>query len=356
MATIELSGICHRYPGTPDFALQPTDVTCEDGQTYALLGPSGCGKTTLLGTISGLLRPAAGRVLFDGRDVTQLETRQRNVAQVFQFPVVYDTMSVYDNLAFPLRNRWLAPQDVDERVRAIAVLLDLDTDLKRRARGLPADAKQRVALGRGLVREDVAAVLLDEPLTAVDPKTKWELRSKLREVHAELAPTLIYVTHDQNEALTVADRVFVMNAGRIVQEGTPQELFEHPAHTFVARFIGSPGMNIVACELAGASVRVAGRAFSLNERAAALGARGSAELGVRPELARLGEQAVPDSHAARVVRVEDFGRHRIVTVDLGGERFAVKVADGLLPREGTSLWLSLPAEHIRLFANGEALR
>ena len=220
-----------------------------DGGAYALLGPSGCGKTTLLNLISGLLQPTEGRILFDDNDVTLATPEQRNIAQVFQFPVIYDTMTVYDNLAFPLRNRSVPEPEVDKRVREIAHMLELDATLKSRAAGLTADGKQKISLGRGLVRSDVNVIMFDEPLTVIDPHLKWVLRSKLKELHQRIRRTMIYVTHDQTEALTFADQVVVMNNGEVVQTGTPVDLFERPMHTFVGHFIGSPGMNVLPCEV-----------------------------------------------------------------------------------------------------------
>ena len=180
----------------------------------APLGPSGCGKTTLLNIISGLIAPAAGRVLFDGKDVTHLPTERRNIAQVFQFPVIYDTMTVAQNLAFPLKNRAVQRGAIKKRVAEIAALLGLTEDLPRRARGTTSETKQKISLGRGLVRADVAAILFDEPLTVIDPSLKWQLRSKLKAVHRALDLLIIYVTHDQVEALTFADEVVVMKDGR----------------------------------------------------------------------------------------------------------------------------------------------
>ena len=183
-----------------DWALKQLDIEWSDGGAYALLGPSGCGKTTLLNIISGLVRPTEGRVLFNGVDLTDVPTDKRQIAQVFQFPVVYDTMTVYDNLAFPLRNRGVPEPEVDARVNEIARMLDLQGTLQRRAAGLTADGKQKISLGRGLVRSDVNVIMFDEPLTVIDPHLKWQLRSKLKELHQRIARTMIYVTHDQTEA------------------------------------------------------------------------------------------------------------------------------------------------------------
>src|SRR3954453_1878519 len=199
MARIVLEKLAHAYSQRParenDFAVKQIDMTWERGGAYALLGPSGCGKMTLLNIISGLVRPTRGRVLFDARDVTPLRTEARNIAQVFQFPVVYDTMTVAENLAFPLRNRRVPRDVIAARIKEIAGLLGLERALDRKARNLTADAKQKISLGRGLVRSDVAAILFDEPLTVIDPHLKWQLRSTLKELHRRLNVTMIYVTH-----------------------------------------------------------------------------------------------------------------------------------------------------------------
>lgn len=232
-----------------DAILRGVDLEVRSGEVVVLLGPSGCGKTTLLNLISGLLKPTHGRIVFDGRDVTDASPEERNIAQVFQFPVIYDTMTVYQNLAFPLRNRHVPAADIDRRVREVAHMLELDGMLHRRASGLTADSKQKISLGRGLVRSDVNVIMFDEPLTVIDPHLKWVLRSKLKELHQRIRRTMIYVTHDQTEALTFADKVVVMKDGEVVQIGTPIELFEKPSHTFVGHFIGSPGMNILPCSI-----------------------------------------------------------------------------------------------------------
>ncbi len=207
-----------------------------------------------------MLRPSHGTIAFDGRDVTAATPQARNIAQVFQFPVIYDTMTVGENLAFPLRNRGVPQVQVRERVGRVAEMLDLSGTLDRRASGLAADAKQKISLGRGLVRQDVSAILFDEPLTVIDPQLKWQLRRKLKEIHHEFRLTLIYVTHDQTEALTFADQVVVMSRGKAVQVGPADALFERPAHTFVGHFIGSPGMNFLPGQWRDGAIELAGRA------------------------------------------------------------------------------------------------
>ncbi|HEX3217206.1 MAG TPA: ABC transporter ATP-binding protein, partial [Aestuariivirgaceae bacterium] len=328
MARITLQDLRHTYGTMADgeivWALRRMTLELADGGAYALLGPSGCGKTTLLNLISGLLRPTEGRILFDGVDVTDKSPEERNIAQVFQFPVIYDTMTVYDNLAFPLRNRAVPERDVDIRVREIAAMLDLDRTLKRRASGLTADGKQKISLGRGLVRSDVNVIMLDEPLTVIDPHLKWILRSKLKELHTRIRRTMIYVTHDQTEALTFADQVVVMKDGEIVQIGTPVELFEKPRHTFVGHFIGSPGMNVLPCEVRDGKAIFAARTIETVNAALYRGNGGSLELGVRPEFVRFAKDGIPVS----IAKVADAGRYRIVDAHHDGRIIKMLLPEG----------------------------
>ncbi len=326
MAQITLDNLSHSYGKAPkadaDWALKPMSLTWRDGGAYALLGSSGCGKTTLLNIISGLLHPSRGRVLFGDRDVTTLPTADRNISQVFQFPVVYDTMTVRQNLAFPLKNRGLPAGQIAARDDAVARMIGMTDPLDRRARGLTADAKQKISLGRGMVRQDVNAILFDEPLTVIDPQMKWELRSQLKQLHRRFGYTMVYVTHDQTEALTFADTVVVMYEGEIVQIGTPAELFERPKHTFVGYFIGSPGMNVLPVSVDGATARLGDAVIELPEPVA-VGKGAVVELGVRPEYVRLGREGI----AATITKVEDIGRHRIVRASIGGHQIAVVVAE-----------------------------
>jgi glycerol transport system ATP-binding protein len=312
-----------------------------------LLGPSGCGKTTLLNLVSGLLKPSEGRILFDGRDVTDATPEARNIAQVFQFPVIYDTMTVYDNLAFPLRNRRVPEADVDKTVKTIARMLDLEHMLRRRASGLTADGKQKISLGRGLVRSDVNVIMFDEPLTVIDPHLKWQLRSKLKELHGRTRRTMIYVTHDQTEALTFADQVVVMNNGTVVQIGTPVELFERPRHTFVGHFIGSPGMNVLPCRIEGGRALVAGHPVETANSASFNGPSDQLEVGVRPEFVGFAAAGLP----AEIVKVADAGRYRIVEARTAGGPMKLLVGEGEAIPSG-SAFLELDPVHTRIYAGG----
>ena len=357
MATIALKDLAHSYSADPrapaDYALKTLNLNWRDGGAYALLGPSGCGKTTLLNIISGLVIPTKGGVLFDGIDVTLLPTEQRNIAQVFQFPVVYDTMTARENLAFPLRNRGMARREIDQRVVQIAEMLDLSRELDRKARGLTADAKQKISLGRGLVRSDVAAILFDEPLTVIDPKLKWQLRSQLKQLHAQVARTMIYVTHDQTEALTFADTVIVMYDGEVVQIGTPEELFEQPAHTFVGYFIGSPGMNVLPATIEGAIAHVGDQAIPLADGYLKLPAGARIEIGIRPEHIELGKNVagIPVS----VERIDDIGRIKVAKLRLGPHVInAVMPEDSRIGGEGVRAVFAPGRIHV--YADGHIVR
>ena len=348
MARITLEHLRHAYGPNPkspsDYSLKEVHHEWNDGGAYALLGPSGCGKTTLLNIISGLLQPSEGKILFDGKDVTNLPTQERNIAQVFQFPVIYDTMTVYDNLAFPLRNRRVPENEVDRRVTEILDMIGLADRAKKKARGLTADQKQKISLGRGLVRSDVSAILFDEPLTVIDPHMKWVLRSQLKRLHKQFGFTMVYVTHDQTEALTFADKVVVMYDGEIVQIGTPAELFEKPKHTFVGYFIGSPGMNVLPAKIDGSTVDLGDGSVTLGF-APKFAAGAKTELGIRPEFVRLGREGMPVS----ISKVEDIGRQKIVRASFAGRPLSIVVhEDGEIPADPK---ISFDPSAINIYAN-----
>ena len=361
MAKITLDNLAHSYLPNPgaedDYALKQLDHVWADGEAYALLGSSGCGKSTLLNIISGLLQPSQGRILFNDEDVTHAPTTERNIAQVFQFPVVYDTMTVRDNLAFPLRNRGRDEAYVAQRVQEIARMIGMEAELDRKARGLTADAKQKISLGRGMVRKDVNALLFDEPLTVIDPHMKWELRTQLKSLHHEFGHTMIYVTHDQVEAMTFADKVMVMFEGEIVQVGTPEELFENPNHTFVGYFIGSPGMNFLPCTLVGNVARVGGTSIILDDEVAALGrkAKGALELGIRPMYLEVHGRAVNGGIPVRIKAVEDQGTFKILTLTLEGQVVRARLPeDKAVPDD--MAWVRFPPERTKLFADGRLVK
>ena len=327
MAKITLSNLAHSYIKDPksidDYVLRPLNHEWDDGAAYALLGPSGCGKSTLLNIISGILTPSEGSILFDDKDVTFADTANRNIAQVFQFPVVYDTMTVRQNLEFPLRNRGANEQYIKQRVGSIARAIKVEDLLDKKAHGLTADAKQKISLGRGMVREDVNAILFDEPLTVIDPHMKWELRTQLKALHKELKHTMIFVTHDQTEALTFADKVVVMNKGCVLQIGTPEKKKKKPAHTFVGYFIGSPGMNIFEVEVEGNIAKLQEHEIKLNATYKKLS--GKVELGVRPEYIELCEEG--EGIKIEILRVEDVAHHKIVRAKYNNRKVNIIVPE-----------------------------
>jgi len=351
MSKISIENLRHSYLDTPqgdeDWALKTMSIEWSDGGAYALLGPSGCGKTTLLNIISGLLAPTEGRVWFGDRDVTDIPPDKRNIAQVFQFPVVYDTMSVYGNLAFPLRNRGMDAGAIDAKVREIADMLDLGDTLGKRASGLTADGKQKISLGRSLVRSEVNVIMFDEPLTVIDPHLKWVLRSKLKELHQQFESTMIYVTHDQTEALTLADQVVVMDEGTIVQIGSPVDLFDNPRHTFVGHFIGSPGMNVLPCGLDNGMPVFAGHTVPTERRLDRHPDHERLELGVRPEFVTFAADGIP----VEISKVSDAGRFRIVETRHGAHSIKLLVPEGgELPAE--NLHLHFDPAHTHVYADG----
>ncbi len=343
MAEIRLANLAHAY-GSGTYALKPLDMTWRDGGTYALLGPSGCGKSTMLNIISGLLRPSEGRVLFDGAEVTDKDTGARNIAQVFQVPVIYRSMTVGENLAFPLLCRRVPAARIKARVEAIAERLGLSRHLKTRAVALTADQKQLISLGRGLVREDVSAVLLDEPLTVIDPQMKFELRKILKDINREFRLTMVLVTHDQNEALTFADTVVVMNHGEVIQAGTPQELFERPATTHVGTFIGSPAMNFLPAVRDGDRVMVPGTGLS-RAVPASMPDEGLT-IAFRPEHAVQG-----GALSGTVTRAWFEGADQVLALSLGQSTLRIRVAAGS-EATGATVRFGVPEDRLRLYHLG----
>ncbi|MFD5014851.1 ABC transporter ATP-binding protein [Streptomyces chartreusis] len=354
MAQLDIVDVGHAYaPGAQEdrWALKPLKLTFESGKTYALVGPSGCGKTTLLNILSGLVRPSQGRVLFDGVDVTALPTKARNIAQVFQFPVIYKSLTVYENLAFPLQCRRWDKARTDAKVRQVAEALDLHDRLKQPARGLTADDKQLISLGRGLVRDDVAAVLMDEPLTVIDPQLKHSLRRKIREITEQFRPTVIYVTHDQYEAMSFAQELLVMKDGRAVQQGTPEQLFEAPSSTYVGYFIGSPAMNFLTVERNEGPFALGGRPLSVAWDVP--GHTTQVQVGVRPEYVKVVTEPGANTFPGRLRRISDHGAQRVLEVEVGGQLVRAKT-----PREegtptGEEVLVHLPRAKVLPYADGQ---
>ena len=324
MAVVTVNGASRLYAGG-HAGVRATDLTIEHGELLVLVGPSGCGKSTLLRMIAGLEPLTAGRIAIGGTDVTHLPPQERDVAMVFQSYALYPHMTVRQNLAYALRVRRMPRGAVAERVERVAAALGLTPLLDRRPLQLSGGQRQRVALGRALVREP-QAFLLDEPLSNLDPALRLQARAELLRLHREIGATMIYVTHDQEEAMTLGTRVAVMHDGRIVQVAAPLEVYARPADTFVARFIGSPPMNLFETALPGVDA-------------------GDAIIGIRPHDVRFDEGG---PMAATVDVVERRGPDAIVHVRLDDGRTAVVVAADA-PPSGARVRLGLPNERLHRF-------
>ena len=357
MAKIDLNKISHSYnPNEPNpvYALNPFSMTWENGQRYAILGPSGCGKTTMLNIVSGLVRPSSGKILFDDQDVTDLKTENRNIAQVFQFPVIYNTMTVFENLAFPLKCRDFPQDKINERVNSVSETLNLKSFLNSPARKLTADQKQLISLGRGLVREDVAAVLMDEPLTVIDPDLKFRLRRNLKEINEQYKTTLVYVTHDQNEAMTFADNIIVMSEGEVVQAGSPKELFERPNTTFVGYFIGSPAMNLFESEISSNdSVKINNTLIKTHTDLSNLKTK-NIKLGIRSEFIKIAKNQNENLIDVNVEKVEDLGNYKLITAKMGDFTIKSKVTrETEIPNQNVKL--HIPAEKCCVYEDNKLI-
>ena len=346
MAEVRLEGIGKRF-GTND-VLSSLSLTIRDGEFFTIVGPSGCGKSTLLNLLAGLDRPSAGRILFDGVDVTEQEPRERDVALVFQSYALYPHMRVRDNLSFPLRvagrTSGADRRSIEAEVSRVAGMLGLEPLLDRWPRELSGGQRQRVALGRALIRRP-RVFLLDEPLSNLDAQLRAAMRAELRRLHDQLGTTMIYVTHDQTEAMTLADRVAVLDRGRIQQVGAPRELYDRPETLFVAAFIGYPRINVLDAVLAGHRLRSGSLDLPCTPASAATELRIGARLmlGIRPEHIRVvpkeGAETSPETKGRQMEGVlrllEHTGGQTWATVEIGSSSDPTTVV-GFVPA-GVSL-------------------
>ncbi|HNT40249.1 MAG TPA: sn-glycerol-3-phosphate import ATP-binding protein UgpC [Rubrivivax sp.] len=331
------------------------DAEIADGEFIVIVGPSGCGKSTLLRMVAGLEEISGGEIAIGGRVVNRLEPAERDIAMVFQNYALYPHMSVYDNMAYGLKIAKVPKAEIDRRVHKAARILELDGLLERKPRQLSGGQRQRVAMGRAIVRQP-QVFLFDEPLSNLDAKLRAQTRLEIRKLHQELGVTSLFVTHDQVEAMTLAQRMIVMNAGRIEQIGSPEEVYRAPASTFVAGFIGSPPMNLLQGQAQGLHFSVGAQTLRLPQAAPR---DGPLLLGIRPEHAQVGTEdaaAAAESasaHAAwplQVEMVEMLGAERLVYGQLGGASFTVRVEGTLAPpTAGQTLRLRVPAEQLHWF-------
>ena len=346
MARIELKNVRKNWVGAT--AVDRIDLSIEDGAFIAVLGPSGCGKTTTLLMLAGIYNPTTGDIAFDGARVNDVEARDRNVGIVFQSYALYPSMTVLENIMFPLRFKKVERAEADRRAREIAGLVRIDTLLERRPSQLSGGQQQRVALARALVKRP-HLLLLDEPLSNLDASLRLSMRTEIRRIQRELGVTTILVTHDQIEATTMADRIVVMNAGRVEQEGTAKDLYEQPKTLFVASFIGSPPINLFDGVADDGTIKVQDARLPLNGAA-----RGEVVLGLRPENIQVDSAGTP----ARIIAVEPMGREVLYSADcsLGRVHFLEAGAEAR-HREGDSVSLAFSPADALLFdkSNGQRL-
>jgi len=330
------------------------DVTLEipEKTFVGLLGPSGCGKTTTLRIIAGLEKPSSGRVYFNDVDVTDWDASKRNVAMVFQFPALYPTLSVYDNIATPLRASKISEQEIRKQVLEVSEFLGIKDYLSEKASKLDINLRQKVAIAKVMVR-DPTVFILDEPLTVVEPKARIELRAKLKEIQLKLGKSMIYVSHDQSEVMTLSDKIAVMNNGEVLQYDTPENLYNKPRNTFVGWFIGSPGMNFIDCELIEESGKVylttvEGLRYDIsflpNIHDIASSYR-KVIFGIRPEHIALSSRGVK----AKCLHMERLGNMMILHMEAYGRKIRAKIPQISQIRVGDEVYIDFNKEKIILF-------
>jgi multiple sugar transport system ATP-binding protein len=347
---VRYDGVSKSFGATT--ALEPLDITVPDGRFLAMLGPSGCGKTTALRLLAGLEQPTGGRIFIGERDVTRLEPRHRDIAMVFQSYALYPHKTVAENIAYPLRIRGHAKAERHDQVRQVAELLDILPLLGRMPRQLSGGQRQRVALARAIIRRP-QAFLMDEPLSNLDAQLRLQMRVEIKRLQREIGVTTLYVTHDQIEAMTMADLIAVMRDGRLQQRATPTELYAHPANLFVARFCGSPPMNVLDGELADGAFRHASGSLPLP----AAPARGPVKLGFRPEHAELVAPGSAGALAGEIYVVEPLGNETLVTVRVDDALLNVRAGAEFAPPVGEPCAVRPAAERVHVFdpQSGEAL-
>jgi len=345
MSTLDIHKVRKVYGGVE--VLHGVSLHIKDGEFVALVGPSGCGKSTLLRMIAGLEDITAGEIVIGDRVVNDVAPKNRNVAMVFQNYALYPHMNVRDNMGFPLRQRRMPKAEIERRVNDAARILGLEHLLDRKPRALSGGQRQRVAMGRAIVREP-NVFLFDEPLSNLDAKLRVQMRSEIKELHQRLGITTVYVTHDQIEAMTLADRVVVMNGGIIEQEGPPLELYDKPASRFVAAFIGSPPMNFFEGEIIDGMNLVVADGTRLQLPAAIHSGRARVTVGVRPEHFELRESGWP----ATVSIVEPTGSETQITARLAGQGVRVLVRGRTMVRAGEVIHLGVRSELLHIFEEG----
>jgi multiple sugar transport system ATP-binding protein len=354
MAHVDLKNLVKTYGAFT--AVNNVSLTVKDGEFVALVGPSGCGKTTTLNLVAGLLPITSGEIAIGDRVVNDVDPKDRNIAMVFQNYALYPQKSVYKNLAFPLQMRRLPRDEIDRKVREAARVLDMTHLLERKPRELSGGQQQRVALGRALVR-DPAVFLMDEPLSNLDAKLRVQMRSEIKRFHQDLKATIIYVTHDQLEAVTMADKMAVMNGGFLQQYDSPAQVFAHPVNLFVASFIGSPAMSLIPLEAStvdGQTVLTGAEGWTmtlspLNARKVQRSTTRKIVLGARHSTIKLAKNASPNAIPAKAYTVEPTGDVTFVQALLSGAVVNISVPPNVAIAPDEQIWLEFDQERMHLF-------
>jgi ABC-type sugar transport system ATPase subunit len=352
LATLELANIVKTFDRTK--VLHGIDLAVSHGEFVVFVGPSGCGKSTLLRVIAGLETPSAGDIRIDGQVVNNIGAAQRGCAMVFQSYALYPHMSVYDNMAFGLENLAVPRPQIQAKVQDAARLLRLEDLLQRKPTQLSGGQRQRVAIGRAIVR-DPRLFLFDEPLSNLDAELRVSMRAELRELHARLGATMVYVTHDQVEAMTLSDQLVVMNGGQIEQVGVPTEIYRRPQTTFVAGFIGSPPMNMLKARLERGGVRIGGMVLPVLGLKPGQAEGSEVTVGLRPEDI-VAFAASDQGHRMAVDFVEELGATRLLHGSFESQTVVVQVAGSQGFADGSQIGFSVPAEAVHVFDTGTGVR
>ena len=354
MASVELRQVSKTYDGHTA-VIHGIDLNIEHGEFVVFVGPSGCGKSTLLRMIAGLEPITGGQVLIDGKVVNDLPPRQRDIAMVFQDYALYPHKNLFENMAFGLRLRGTPDAEIKQRVGDVATLLRIDHMLARKPRELSGGQRQRVAIGRAIVRQP-KVFLFDEPLSNLDAQLRNEMRTEIKRLHQRLGATIIYVTHDQTEAMTLADRIVVLQAGHKMQHDTPEAVYNRPAALFVAGFTGAPPMNLAACFVREGYAELGPLRLALPYRLASH--NGERTLGLRPENLHLARQSDADIELpAKLSLLEPLGAETLITVQLGNCEMIARVSAAFQAAPGSTFTVHLNPNHLHLFDNktGQAL-
>ena len=354
MSTLETKNVVKQYEGSSEVAVKGISFRVEDGEFIAILGPSGCGKSSTLRMIAGLEDITGGEILFDGRVVNNMSPAQRNIALAFESYALYSPLNVYENIAFSLRAAKVGREEIDRRVREVCEMFDLTPIMKKKPSAISGGQQQRVSLARALVRKP-NIFLLDEPLSHVDQRTRADIRARIKFMHDREKITTIYVTHDQEEAVSLADKVLVMNFGEIQQYGSVDELWNHPANLFVAGFIGEPAINLIEGTLEGEGVRIGTVRWELGRTPKIGSESGKVVVGFRPNKIEVSVSPVENGLEGIVTVQEFMGNEKLLTLSINGEDYRALVPILERVKIGKPVYLKVAPQNVGVFDMGTGI-